>query len=110
MRALALPADEKQASLNWLPASFGKGEVSKCGDVTVTICVFTEPCELTRIDDRLFGDITARRYLRDFLIREIDPFIISIGKVRVGANDSFDGLIVLRSNPRNISCTHGDAP
>ena len=97
VRSAAFVAEKMWGSRIALPRGFFDQESVECGKVTLAPCAVAEPGELVRIDDHLLDDMPTRLRFQKALSREIEPFIIGVGEVRVVRKDGFDGLVVVRA-------------
>jgi hypothetical protein len=97
IRSAAFVAEKMWGSRIALPRGFFDQESVECGKVTLAPCAVAEPGELVRIDDHLLDDMPARLCFEKTLSREIEPFIVGVGEVRVIRKNGFDGLIVVRA-------------
>jgi hypothetical protein len=55
--------------------------------------------ELLRIDDHLIDGDAARLQFRYLLRRQLEPFIIGVGQIRVVWGEGFEGVVILPFDP-----------
>lgn len=106
VRSAAFVADDRWCSELSVPRGFLDNESSKRGLVALSPCAITEPGELVRIDDHLLDGVPARLLLQEMLIREVEPFIIGVGEVRVVRKEAFDGLVVFAGKEGDGAINH----
>jgi hypothetical protein len=106
IRSAAFVADDRWCSELFLPSGFFDKKSIERGLIPLSSCAVTEPGELARIDDHCLNGMPSRLLLRELLIREIEPFIIGIGEVRVTTKDAFDGLVVFAVKVRDQTFNH----
>jgi hypothetical protein len=94
IRTAALVSEKKWSCVIYLPRNFFDESI-ECGKIILSPCAVTELGEVARIDDHLLDGMAVRLFLQEMLSREIEPFIIGVGKVRVIRKHPFDGLIIL---------------
>jgi hypothetical protein len=107
VRSAAFVAEQKWGSVIYLPLGFLDEKSIECGKVTLAPRAVTESGEVVRIDDHLLDGMPARLFLQEMLLREIEPFIIGIGEVRVVRKNPTDDLIVLRTEEGDPGFNHG---
>lgn len=110
LRSAASVAEDKWSSLISVPLGFFDAESIQCGKIALSPCAVTEPGEVVRLDDHVFDGMPFRLRLQQALTREIEPFIIGVGEVRMVRKDSFDGLIVLRTKVAEAGLDHVEVP
>ena len=110
IRALAVCADDKWCSSVLLHPDFGDDEKVEVGSVIINNRAVAEAGEVVRVECYLFEDVAACRELCRLLIRDIEPFIIGVGEVRVVWNEALKLLVVFRLNPSLVSRGHEVTP
>ena len=71
------------------------GELSECVKCSSLPLRVTEVGELVRIHFNFSGCVADQDYLSHLLMREIEPFIIGVGQVKVGL--TAEGVVVRRA-------------
>jgi hypothetical protein len=105
-RAIALSADERWCSSILLPSGMGICAGFEGGGIVIGTRAVAVPGEIVRVDFHLNDDLPATHRIRDLLIRELEPFIIGIGNVRVIWEETSKRLIVRLREPRDVTIDH----
>lgn len=109
VRALAACADEKWCESVFL-AAFCDGESVEKGAISINPARVAISGELVRVDLHSLDEMPSRLNLGNLLVRELEPFIIGVGEVRVVWHEPFESLVVFRGDPSLVARDHEITP